>query len=331
MIIILFRPVFSRCRCWPTDIFCVTLTKRNRWRRHLRHHSMKNIITEITPLRPDDCFYLVDRYKTQFDYPIHIHREIEINFIENCEGVRRIVGDSVETVGKYDLAMIGPWQEHVWEQHECQSPLIHEITIQFMPDMLGETFLNKTQLRSISGLLQRASHGVAFGMDAIMRNYTVLQEITREQSGFSRVLRLLELLHLLAEEEDCRMLASSSFSPGKESASERSRIHKVQDYVNTHFSKEIRLETAAAMIFMSPSSFSRYFKLCTGRTFSEYIIEIRLGNAARMLADTTRPIQEICYECGFNNISNFNRTFRRHRGCAPSEFRDFYRKTRVII
>lgn len=291
---------------------------------------MKNIITEITPLKPDDCFYLVDRYKKQFDYPMHIHREMEINFIENCEGARRIVGDSVETLGKYDLVMIGPNLEHVWEQHQCHSDHIREITIQFMPDMLGETFLKKTQLRSISRLIERASYGVAFGLSAILRNYKIIEEITEAQTGFFRVLRFLELFYLLSQEEDCKVLSSTSFS-NVENTSDSRRILKVQEYVSKHYAEEIRLETAAEMIYMSPTAFSRFFKLHTGRTFSEYIIEIRLGNASRMLAGTSRPIQEICYECGFNNISNFNRTFKRRRGYTPSEFREFYRKTRVII
>ena len=94
---------------------------------------------------------------------------------------------------------------------------------------------------------------------------------------------------------------------------------------------EVRLATLADIAGMSPSAFSRFFKLHTGRNLSEYIIDIRLGYASRKLVDTARSISEISFECGFNNLSNFNRIFKRKKGCAPSEFRENYRKTRVIV
>ena len=291
---------------------------------------MKNVITEITPLKTEDCFYLIDRCKTQFDYPMHVHNELEINFVENCEGARRIVGDSVEVLGQFDLVLVGSNLEHVWEQHNCRSEKIREITIQFQPSLFGPEFLNKTQLRSLAGLQERAQHGVAFGASAIMRNYSMFMEITQTQDNFNRVLKFLELLHNLAEEEDYKILASGSFA-NVNNASESRRIHKVEEYVAQHFNEEIRLETVAEIAFMSPTAFSRFFKLHTGRTLSDYIIETRLGNASRMLAGSLLPVQEICYRCGFNNISNFNRIFKRKKGCTPSEFRELYRKTRIII
>lgn len=291
---------------------------------------MKNVITEITPLKPEDCFYLIDRCKTQFNYPIHVHKEFELNFVENCDGARRIVGDSVETLGQYDLVLVGSNLEHVWEQHQCTSEKIREITIQFQPELFGEVFLQKNQMRSVAALSERATHGVAFGPGAIMRNYSRLMEITQAKDNFNRVLKFLELLHNLAEDDDYRTLASGSFASAG-NVSDSRRIHKVEEYVNKHFNEEIRLETVAEIAFMSPTAFSRFFKLHTGRTLSDYIIETRLGNASRMLAGSMLPIQEICYRCGFNNISNFNRIFKRKRGCTPSEFRELYRKTRIII
>lgn len=94
---------------------------------------------------------------------------------------------------------------------------------------------------------------------------------------------------------------------------------------------EIKLETLAGLANMSQSAFSRFFKLHTGRTLSDYIIDIRLGNATRMLIDTTESIAEISFCCGYNNLSNFNRIFKRKKGCSPSEFRDNYRKIKIIV
>src|SRR5574344_636270 len=117
---------------------------------------MSKIITEITPLSSKDCFYLVDRYKDCFTYPLHKHEEYELNFVENCEGARRVVGDSMEVLGNYDLAIIGHGLEHVWEQNECKNRKIREITIQFAPDLFGDSFLGKNQLSTISKMLDNA-------------------------------------------------------------------------------------------------------------------------------------------------------------------------------
>lgn len=101
---------------------------------------MNKVITELTPLSTKDCFYLIDRYKESFDYPLHRHEEYELNFIENCDGARRIVGDSMEVLGRYDLALIGGGLEHVWEQHEFKGGRLREVTIQFSPDCLASRY-----------------------------------------------------------------------------------------------------------------------------------------------------------------------------------------------
>lgn len=112
--------------------------------------AMSEVLTEITQLSELDCFHIVERHKTEFTYPLHRHREFELNFVEHGAGVRRIVGDSMETIGDYDLALIAAENlEHVWEDGNCKSPDIREITIQFSPDFLGDGILAKNQFDSI--------------------------------------------------------------------------------------------------------------------------------------------------------------------------------------
>ena len=116
-----------------------------------------NIIREITPLSDKDCFYIAERYKTEFTYPIHNHAEFELNFTEKAAGVRRIVGDSAEVISDYDLVLIaGKDLEHVWEQHDCHSKEIREITIQFSSDLFFKSFINKNQFDSIRDMLEKA-------------------------------------------------------------------------------------------------------------------------------------------------------------------------------
>ena len=130
-----------------------------------------NIIREITPLSDKDCFYIADRYKTEFTYPIHCHKEYELNFIEHGSGLSRIVGDSKESVGEYDLVLItSPDLEHVWEQGECKSDSIHEITVQFTPAFLSG-LINKNQFERVEKMLGKARNGLCFPMPAILKVY----------------------------------------------------------------------------------------------------------------------------------------------------------------
>lgn len=289
------------------------------------------IIHEITPLSDKDCFYIADRHKTEFTYPIHNHSEFELNFTEHSAGVRRIVGDSVEIIGDYDLVLIASRDlEHVWEQHECKSPDIREITIQFSSDLFFNNLIHKSQFDTIRTMLDSAQKGLAFPMSAIMKIYSALDTLSSEKNGFYSVIRLLTILHELSLCEDARTLSSSSFAKIDVQSDSR-RVQKIQVYINEHYQEEIRLNQLADMAGMTPIAFSRFFKLRTAKTLSDYIIDIRLGHAARLLVDSTNSISEICFECGFNNLSNFNRIFRKKKGCAPKEFRENYRKKKVLI
>lgn len=292
--------------------------------------TMSNTITEITPLSEKDCFYLIDRHKSEFTYPLHVHSEFELNFVEGCEGARRVVGDSIETLENYDLVLLGGGIEHTWEQHQCKSGNIHEITIQFSPDLFGDVLLGKNQMASMRQLLENSLNGVAFSMSAIMRQYNRLNELLQTQPGFYRVVKLMELLYELSLEEDYHLLATSSFANVSHSADSR-RVRKIEEYINVHFKEEIRLQDLADLVGMTTTSFSRFFKLRTGRTVSDYIIDVRLGHAARQLADSTTSVVEICYDCGFNNVSNFNRIFKKRKGCSPTVFRTTYTKKKVLV
>lgn len=291
---------------------------------------MSNSITEITPLSEKDCFYLVDRQKSEFTYPLHVHDEFELNFVEGCKGARRIVGDHIEELGDYDLALLGGGLEHTWEQHNCTSGNIHEITIQFSADLFGEVLLAKNQMASLRRLFDNARNGIAFGMPVILRMYSRLNEILHTTSGFYRVIKLMEFLYELSLEQDCHLLATSSFAHVSHSADSR-RVRKIEEYINEHFRESIRLQELADLVGMTTTSFSRFFKLRTGRTVSDYIIDLRLGYAARQLADSTTSVVEICYDCGFNNVSNFNRIFKKRKGCSPTIFRNNYLKTKVLV
>lgn len=288
-------------------------------------------IREVTPLSDKDCFYIADRHKTEFTYPIHSHAESELNFTAHAAGVKRIVGDSIEVIGDYDLVLVTSKDlEHVWEQNECKSKDIREITIQFSPDLFFSNFINKNQFDSIRRMLEKAQKGLSFPPEAIMKVYHLLDTLASEQ-GFHAVVKFLTILYELSLfTDEAHTLSSSSFAKVGVHSDSR-RVQKVQEYINEHYKEDIRLGQLAELIGMTPVSFSRFFKLRTGKNLSDYIIDIRLGFASRLLVDSTMSVAEICYECGFNNISNFNRIFKKKKEVSPKEFRGNYKKKKMLV
>lgn len=291
----------------------------------------RRIIHEITPLMDKDVLYIADRHKKEFTYPIHNHSVYELNFVENAKGVRRIVGDSQEVIGDYDLCLItSPDLEHVWEQNECHSDDIREITVQFDFSMSDETLFGRNPYASITRMMQEAKKGLSFPLQAIMKVYGMLDTLSSVKDGFYAVQQFLTILYELSRCENARPLASSSYAKVTVEDDSR-RILKVKNFISKNYMDELRLPELASLAGMSSSAFSRFFKLHTGRNISEYIIDLRLGYAARMLVDTAKSISEIGFDCGFNNLSNFNRIFKKKKGCSPSEFRESYHKTRIIV
>lgn len=291
----------------------------------------KSILQEITPLGEHDLMYVADRHKACCDFPLHRHTLCELNFVEHGAGCERIVGDSVEEIGEYELVLItSPNLEHAWTQGRCTSSDIHEITIQFRSGIDVDTFLNTNPFQSIQKMFERAQRGLCFPMQAIMNVYPRLLRISSIRDGFEAAIEIAYILHELSKYDDARELSSSSFAQVR-TTSESRRVARVKEYVSVHYQEEIRLEQLSAMIGMSPTAFSRYFKLRTGKTLSDYIVDVRLGAASRKLVDTDEPVSSICFDCGFNTLSNFNRLFRDRKGCSPTEFREKYAKTKVIV
>lgn len=290
----------------------------------------KGILNELSPLSDRDCFYIVERHKTEFTYPLHQHREFELNFIENGAGVKRIVGDSAQTIGDYDLVLVcGENLAHVWEQGSCNSKRIREITIQFSPGTIPSSLLAKNQFASIRKMFDRARNGLAFPLPAIMKVYSLIDTLSAQQKGFRQVLQILEILYELSLAQDAYTLSSSVFAQ-IEPTNDSRRIARVEEYVRSHFAEDIRLATLAGLAGMSPTAFSRFFRVRAGRSLTDYIIDMRLGVAARQLVDSTKTIAEISFECGFNSLANFNRIFKRKKGVTPKVFREFYRKKKII-
>ncbi len=281
-----------------------------------------NIMREITPLTNSDCFTLFTRTKCDFDFPMHSHEEIELNFIHNAKGARRIIGDHISEIDEYELVLVGSNIPHVWETHHSKSNEIHEITIQFHKDLFDDKFLRRNQMSYIRKMLERSAKGILFSKETIEQIEPRLKVLSRKQ-GFDSVLELLSILHDLSVSRNMRTLSDTTFSVAELTYNSR-RIEKVLEHMNRNFHKNVTLDEVAKLVNMTAPSFSRFFKQRTGISFIDSLLELRLGHSSRQLIDTTQSIAEIAYNCGFNNISNFNRLFKKKKGCTPKEFRENY-------
>ena len=203
---------------------------------------MSSLLTEITPLSEKDCFYIVERHKSEFLFPLHRHRDYELNFIENGRGVRRVVGDSVEEIGDYELTLVaGESLVHAWEQGSCTYSDVREITIQFAPELFSPELLGKNQFSSIRKMLARAEHGLTFSLKTIMKVYSMLDILASQTERFEQFLCFLKILNELSLAEDSRVLASSAFAKVEGDVESR-RINKVKQYISEHYNEEVRLE-----------------------------------------------------------------------------------------
>ena len=292
--------------------------------------SQRNILKEITPLTASDCFTIFERTKTEFDFPLHYHEEYELNCILNAKGAKRVIGDHIEVIDQSELVLVGPNLPHFWKTHQCKSRDIQEITIQFHKDLFDDKMLRRNQLHFIRDMFDKSTRGILFSKSTIQQISPRLKQL-RTKQGFDSVLELMSILHDLSISRNMRILSNGSFNNVQSSYTSR-RVEKVMEYMKQNFDKPIALADAAKISNMTQVSFSRFFKSHTGISFMDSLLEIRLGHASRLLIDTHQPIAEVAYHCGFNNISNFNRLFRKKKNCTPKEFRENYSyEKRVFI
>lgn len=285
---------------------------------------------EITPLTQSDCFTIFSRVKSEFDFPLHYHEEFELNFIQNAKGARRVIGDHIEEIDELELVLAGSNLQHAWFTHNCKSREIREITIQFHKDLFDEKFLRRNQLSFIRTMLEKSLRGILFSRETAQALAPRIIELNQKH-GFDSVLELMSILHDLSISRNMRILSDSSFNNNEQYTYNSRRVEKTIEYMNQNFDKPVTLTEVARLANMSDAAFSRFFKQRTGNTFIDSLTDIRLGHASRMLIDTTQSIAEVAYNCGFNNISNFNRIFKKKKGCTPKDFRESFSGTRIFI
>ena len=278
---------------------------------------MNEIQQEIVPITQDDFFVVKNHPNAKFDYPIHCHPEYEINLVMNTSGTR-VVGDDEEAFDELDLVMTGPFVPHVWKSELVTN---HVITIQFSSDLLSFQMINKRLFMPIRQLLIDSMQGLHFFGPEAERIRNEIVEITRMQ-GFQTATKFLNILNLLAYAPRRKLVSNMYESENLVNSSKSRRITKACKYIEENISQKISLSDVAMLVNMSDSAFSHFFKKKTGISFITYVNNLRVAKACDLLASTSLSASEICYDCGFNNKSNFIRIFTKRKNMTPIEYRN---------
>ena len=255
----------------------------------------------------------------EFDTPWHQHPEFELILIMGSTGTR-FMGDNIAELKESEFILIGPNLPHFWKENETNpNPKAEAYVIHFTHDFLGPEFFNTIETKKIQRLLDRSRLGLHFNVSADSY-YTKKMKSIFEKKDFEKILTLLELLNKLASYNNNEQLSSAGFaSYVTEKKSER--INKVFEYSITNFKEPIQLETVAALAHMTRPSFCRFFKKSTGKAYFDFLKEIRIGYACKLLQESNLNVLQICYECGYESISNFNRHFKDIIDATPLQYR----------
>ncbi len=280
---------------------------------------LKKIHREITQLTQEDCFLVFDRTKDIFDYPVHYHPEMELNYISNGKGIQRIIGDSIEEIDDLELVLVGPNQYHGWLQHDCPPKRMHEVTIQFHNDLFDTLLLSRSVMKPIKNLIDKSVHGVLFSKATTLQMAPRLSMVSK-LGGIDYFIELISILYDLAISANQRLLSTTTIQ--NKNAEKSDKIDLLYGYIQNNYASKLTLSEVSELLNMSNVSFNRFIKKRTGKTFVEYLNDVRIGYAARLLIEKDLGVSEIAFMCGFNSIANFNRVFRKSKGRTPSQYRD---------
>lgn len=198
---------------------------------------------------------------------------------------------------------------------ENSARIASAFSIHFREDFVGKEFLNLPSTAHLSRLFEKAKRGIRFvALDFPIQ--AAIHQLIEEKDNFQELMQLLQILHQLAKHKNISLLAGEGYLHTK--INEGS--DEMHEYIFENFNQPIQLKDVAAVAGMNPSSFSRYFKRIHRKTFSRYLIEIRIGYACKLLMENQSNISMVCYKSGFNNLSNFNKQFRKIKGMNPSEY-----------
>lgn len=273
------------------------------------------------------AFLIREFHFATFWYPWHYHPEFEMTCILKSKG-QRFIGDSIGNFEEGDLVLIGPNLPHFWRNDDGyhktkEEGAAHCITLQFRADLFSNDFLKTTELDNVKRLFSKSKRGIQFTGATSKKAISKMRRLLT-LDGMDRIIAFLALLKLLSETDEMDILCRSGYVPAL-GTYDLQRMDKVYQYALMNFRSGANLGEAADIACLKTASFCRFFKLRANKTFMQFINELRVNHANKLLKETGLPISTIGFESGFQNLSNFNRQFKKILGKTPREIRSYFR------
>jgi len=276
---------------------------------------MKAVLEDIKLQKGASSFYAYRFQVPFFEFKWHYHPEYELTYIVKGNGYR-IVGNTYENYTDGDLVLLGPNLPHTWTGKAIENENFEAIVIQFSKEFIG-AFLGFEEAEQIKTLFENSIRGISF--EANSKWVESIKSLT-ELDGMDKIMRLISVLHELSQTK-YKLIAPNTFHTIVSKKSEL-RINEVCLFIQKNFNTAINLKQVASQIYLTESNFCKFFKKATGKTFSDYLNEIRINEASRLLLQTDKTISQISFECGFETLSYFNRVFLKKKNQTPSVFRN---------
>ncbi len=288
------------------------------------HWRMKPVL-EYLPRSSGESFVTRVFDYSYFPTPWHFHPEYELVLVTQSTG-KRFIGDHVGEFAVGDLALIGPYLPHMYKNPPAYTTAnsglrARSIVVHFKEESFGSGALDLPELQRIAGLLERSFKGLAVTGTTNAIVSRKLHALVKAKDC-SRWLGLLDILHILSESKDLHFICNNVIT-GRNTA-ETVRMNQVIDFVLKNFSRDISVAEVARLTNMAENSFSRYFSQRTRKSFTNFVNEVRLNHASKLLIETDKSVTDICMACGYNNLSNFNRQFRRLYDKNPLSFKKLF-------
>ncbi len=275
---------------------------------------MKAKLEDIPSLKGISSFHAYRFQVPFFEFKWHYHPEYELTYIVKGNGYR-IVGNSYEHFSDGDLVLLGSNLPHTWTSKLDNREESDAIVIQFSKEFITP-FLALNETNKIKQLLMHSDRGLRIAVDEVLVSHILALP---KMHGIDKVLKLIWILEEITKKQ-CDFIASNTFHNIVSKKNEL-RINKVCTFIQNNFNQKIVLHQVADLIFLSESNFCKFFKKATGKTYSDYLNELRINEACRMLVQTEKSISEISFACGFETLSYFNRVFLSKKVMTPSVFR----------
>jgi AraC-like DNA-binding protein len=283
---------------------------------------MKRVLREL-PKSENSSFIIKEEIAVQFAAPFHFHKGYELTYIVKGQG-KFYGGDNLLNFVEGDLYLFGIGFPHYFINEKSfveSGNLAHSIVIQFGEDFLGHHFYSKPEFEAIKALLKTAHWGIKVVKPA-ERLKKLLFEASQNE-GLKALIIILQLLDIIStlKKEELMIISSGSFENSMLSGKKEDKLEEVYKYVFENFKNGINVQQAASLAFMNESAFCRYFKRRTNKTLSQFVNHVRVTHAIHLLVEEDMSISKVCFECGFDNLSYFNRQFKSITGKTPFAYR----------